>query len=374
MTPKIKLLFVIENSSYGGGEKTFSLLIRNLPPAKFELFCASLPRGRFYDETKAHCSFLPLDLTSRFNLRNISRLKELMLSHRIDIAHSQGARADFYCALAAARAGVKAVATVPVPVEGFDVCFLKKRVYAALNSFAASRTSAAVTVTEELAGRLGGRYRSVAVIPNPVDLAEFSPSNFNAAAVIEKFGLRGKLVLGTLGRLERPKGHAQLISALKLAFERSPELRDRLKCLIAGSGGLEARLKKQAEACGVSGNVVFCGEVAEARDFLGAVDIFALPSLSEGQPLALLEAMAMEKPVLATDIPGISSTAEKGREALLVPPGDPAALAAALLKLAGDMPAALSLGRNAGKKAQSFGLPLYISAHEAFYAKMAEAR
>lgn len=367
MTRKIKLLFVIENSCYGGGEKTFSLLIRNLQQDKFEIFCASLPRGRFYEETKEHCRFLSLDLTSKFNFSNIGRLKEILSSNAIDVAHSQGARADFYCALAAAKAGVKAVATVAMPVEGFDVCFIKKSIYKALNSFAAKKCAAAVTVTGELAGRLKGKYPSVEVIPNPVDLLEFSPSNFNAAPVIEKFGLRGKLVVGALGRLESQKGYTHLLSALKLAFDKQPELKDRIKCLIAGSGSLEAKLKKQADADGLSSNVVFCGEVGDARDFLGAVDIFVMPSLQEGQPLALLEAMAMGKPVLASDIPGINGTAEAGREALLVPPADSAALAESLLTMAQDMPFALHMGHSARQKAERFSLPGYIAGHEKFY-------
>lgn len=374
MTRKTKLLFVIENSCYGGGEKTFSLLIRNLPSEKFEIFCASLPRGRFYEETKEHCCFLPLDLSSKFNFSNIGRLKEIMASNAIDIAHSQGARADFYCALAAAKAGVKAVATVAMPVEGFDVCFIRKNIYKALNSFAAKKCAAAVTVTEELAGRLKGKYPSVEVIPNPVDLLEFSPSNFNAAPVIEKFGLRGKLVVGALGRLETQKGYTHLLSALKLAFAKQPELKDRLKCLIAGSGSLEAKLKKQADVDGLSNNMVFCGEVADARDFLGAADILVMPSLQEGQPLALLEAMAMGKPVVASDIPGISGTAETGSEALLVPPANAAALADALLRTANDMSAALVMGRNARKKAEKFGLPAYVAGHENFYFMLLEER
>lgn len=370
MTRKTRLLFVIDNCCYGGGEKTFSLLIRNLPPEKFELFCASLPQGRFYEETKDRCRFLPLNLSNRFDLRNVGRLRALLTEHGIDVAHSQGARADFYCALAAAKAGVKSVATVAMPVEGFDVCPLRKAAYSVLSSYAARRNAAAITITPALAGSIKSSYRSVELIPNPVDLAEYSPSNFNAAPVIEKFGLRGKLVLASLGRLENQKGYTYLLSALKAVFEKEPELREKLICLIAGAGSLEAKLKKQAERDGVAGNTVFCGEVSNARDFLGAADIFVMPSLREGQPLALLEAMAMEKPVLATSIPGIADTAEAGCEALFVPPADPAALAEGLLKLVHDMPAALAMGYAARKKAELFGLPEYIRRHEEFYLRI----
>lgn len=364
---KTRLLFVIDNEAYGGGEKTFSLLIRNLPPEKFELFCASRPQGRFYGETRGHCRFLDLDLSNKFDLRNIGRLKKLMLDNAIDLAHSQGARADFYCGLAAAGAGVKAVSTVAMPAEGFDVGFLRRRAYGVLASFASGKLSGVVTVSAYLAARLRKKHARVELIPNPVDLAEFSPENFDAAPVIEKFGLRGRLVAGALGRLEWQKGYSCLISALGLALEKVPSLKEKMVCLIAGSGSLEKKLKRQSEKLGLSGNLIFCGDVAQARDFLGALDIFVMPSLREGQPLALLEAMAMAKPVLASDIPGINETALAGHEAVLVPPSDPAALAGALVKLAQDASSAAALGRNARKKAEQFGLPAYISGHEKFY-------
>lgn len=370
MTRKTRLLFVIENSAYGGGEKVFSLLIRSLSAEKFEIFCAALPRGRFYEETKDHCRFLPLDLGSRFNFGNIGLLRRMMEENKIDIVHSQGARADFYCALAAGGTTAKAIATVPMPVEGFDVCLLKKLAYMALNTFAARKLAAAITVSQPLADRLRGRYPSVELIHNPVDLAEFSPSNFDAGPVIERFGLRGRAVVAALGRLEWQKGYSHLLSALKLLLDRSPELKEKLVCLIGGGGTLEQKLKKQAEKAGLSSNVIFCGEIQNARDFLGAADIFVMPSLREGQPLALLEAMAMAKPIAATSIPGIKDTVEGGKEASLVPPADPAALAGALRGLLEDMPAALNMGALARARAERFSLPSYVSAHEAFYGRL----
>jgi glycosyltransferase involved in cell wall biosynthesis len=367
---KLKLLFVIENAAYGGGEKVFSLLIRSLPAEKFEIFCAALPQGRFYEEARDRCRFLPLDLSNRFNFGNIGLLRKMMTDNGIDIAHSQGARADFFCALAASGTAAKAVSTVAMPVEGFDVCLPKKLAYMALNYFAARKMAAAITVSGTLEKRLRGKYPVVELIPNPVDLAEFSPSNFDAGPVIERFGLRGRTVMAALGRLEWQKGYPHLLSALELVFKRKPELKDRLVCLIGGTGSLERKLKKQAETSGLAGSLIFCGDVANVRDFLGAADIFVMPSLREGQPLALLEAMAMARPIAATAIPGILDTVEDRREALLVPPADPEALAGAVLGLLRDMPAALSMGAAARAKAERYGLPGYVAAHEAFYFKL----
>lgn len=375
MDRKIRLLFVIDNSVYGGGEKVFSMLLRGLPADRFELFCASLPRGRFYEEVKERCRFLPLDLTNRFDFRNIGKLKRLMLEHGIDLAHSQGARADFYCAFAAAGAGVKAVSTVAMPVEGFDISFLRKKIYALLNSLAEKKIARFITVSKRLETALvtghGIPAARVSLVPNPVDLADFDPSNFDSGQLIQKFSLRGRRVLGALGRLEWQKGYPCLIEALALMLEKEPGLREKLVCLVAGAGRLEPDLKKQAEAAGLAGNVIFCGALSPVRDFLGALDIFLMPSLLEGQPLALLEAMAMGKAIVASDIPGISETAEDGKEATLVPPGNPVRLAGAVLGLLHDAPRAKELGNNARKKAALFSLSDYIDRHIEVYQETA---
>lgn len=365
------MLFVIENSVYGGGEKTFSLLIRRLPSEKFEIYCASLPRGRFFEEVKDHCRFLPLDLTNRYDLRNIGRLRKIMTENGVAIAHSQGTRADFYCGLAASKAGIKAAATVAMPVEGFDVGFLRKKLYVLLNSFAVRELSAVITVSEALAVFLRGRHGRVEVIPNPVDLGEFDPSNFNAAPVIERFGLRGKIVLGALGRLEWQKGYSRLISAVGLVLRKQPALKEKLVCLVAGSGRLGDGLKRQAADAGLSANINFCGDIMEVRDFLAAIDIFVMPSLLEGQPLALLEAMAMAKPIAASDIPGINGTVQNRETALLVRPDDETALAEGLIELIQDRSFARRLGLGARGKAGAFGLPVFIERHCAFYEGLA---
>jgi len=375
MTRKTRLLFVIENSAYGGGEKVFSTLIRGLPAGDFEIFCAALPRGRFYEENKARCLFLPLDLTSRVSPRAIGRLAALMREYKIDLAHSQGSRADFYCALAAARAGVPAVATVAMPVDGFDVGFLRKKVYSLFYSFAERRLAGVITVSESLRRTLvaghGVAEEKLFLVPNPVDAAEFNPESFDAAPMVEKYSLRGRFVLGALGRLEWQKGYPVLLEALARLLAVEPELRKKLVCLIGGSGSMEAELKLAARKAGLSGNVIFCGEVASPKDFLSAVDIFVMPSLLEGQPLALLEAMAMAKPVIASDIPGISDSAESGKEALLVPPGEPEAFVSAVRSLLASPELGRELGRNGRARASGYKPEDFLKAHADIYRRLA---
>ena len=370
MKRRIKLLFVIENSCYGGGEKTFSLLLRGLPKEEFGLYCAARPEGRFYDEVKDHCRFLPLDLSCGLDLRNIGRLKKLMAENGIDVAHSQGARADFYCALAAAKAGVRAVSTVAMPVDGFDVGFLRKKLYLALNAAAEKRTHSFITVAGYIKDLLVHKHAvpagRVDVIPNPAVLD--GGAGFDASRVINELGLRGHIVLAALGRLENQKGFDILLEALPLLAKSRPELFEKIKCVIAGSGSLEADLRRRAAPLG--DKVVFTGFRSDVRDFLAAADVFVLPSRAEGQPLALLEAMAIGKPVLAADLPGVTEIGTDGTNGALFKSGDPAALAERLAALLSDPAGACRMGAKASETASRFTLDNFIEGHAAFYHKV----
>jgi len=370
MKRRIKLLFVIENSCYGGGEKTFSLLLRSLPKEKFGLYCAALPEGRFYEEVKEHCRFLPLDLSCRLNLLNVGRLKTMMTENGIDVAHSQGARADFFCALAAARAGVRAVSTVAMPVDGFDVGFLRKKLYLALNAAAEKRTHSFITVANYIKQLLVERHGIVAgkvdVIPNPAVLD--GGQGFDASRVIAELGLRGHIVLAALGRLENQKGFDILLEALPLLAKSRPDLFEKIKCVIAGSGSLETDLRRLAAPLG--DKVVFAGFRNDVRDFLAAADVFILPSRAEGQPLVLLEAMAIGKPVLAADLPGVTEIVTDGANGALFKSEDPAALAERLAALLSDPAGACRIGASAVVTASRFTLDSFLIGHEEFYVKV----
>ena len=373
MKQRLKLLFVVENRRYGGSERTFSRLIQGLPKEKFGVYCAGIPAGRFYEEVKEHCRFLSLETDCPLNLLNIGRLRDMISDNGIDLIHSRGQCASFFCAMAAGKGGIKLVSTLDPLTSGVNSGPAGRLCSALLNALAAGRTAAAVTVSQGMAAGLRGKYGAVEIIPNPVDTEEFNPCNFNAAPVIERYGLRGRTVISALGRLEHDKGYSCLLSALGLAVGQEPGLKERLVCLLAGSGSLENKLKQQVSDAGLSGNVVFCGDISGVRDFLAASDVFVAPHLSGGQPLALLEAMAMEKPVVGSDLPGIRETAEKGVEALLVPPAAPAELAEALLKILRDMPSALAMGRRARQKAKDYSLSNFLRRHEELYTGMIAA-
>lgn len=366
-----RLLFVIENGFYGGGEKVFSQLIRGLPADRFKIFCAAAPGGFFWEEVRDSCTFFPLDLSNRFDLRNVGRLAGFIRDNGIDLVHSQGARADFYAAFAASKTKTPVIATVAMPVEGFDVGFLRKKFYLALNSLAERKIEAFLTVSEVLKRQLAGHGiapEKITVIPNPVD-PRMAAGGYDAGRVIGEFGLLGRLVLAAAGRLEWQKGYVVLLNALAELRGRDRAFFDRIKCVIAGTGRLEADLKAKTAKLGLQGTVAFAGFRRDIVDLLGAADIFVMPSLAEGQPLALLEAMAMGKPVIASDIPAIAEIISDGLNGRLFRAGDASALAGVLASAASDAEALRHIGRSAAETAEKYSLAVFLSSHAEFYSK-----
>lgn len=151
------------------------------------------------------------------------------------------------------------------------------------------------------------------------------------------------ITLGVVARLEKAKGIEWLIRALARidAAEQSGESegrehRERVRCVIVGTGSEEQTLKELAQALGVSHRVRFAGFVPNAAQMMRSFDLFVLPSLEEPFGLVCAEAMANELPVVATRVGGIPEMVVDGECGLLVPPADDAALAKAILRLASD--------------------------------------
>jgi len=153
----------------------------------------------------------------------------------------------------------------------------------------------------------------------------------------------------SVGRLSRQKAHEVLIEAIPAVLAKSPNA----KIGICGDGDQRALLESKIQKLGVKNSVTLYGTQDNVARFLAAADIFVLPSRSEGMPLALLEAMSAELPVIATRVEGITEVVLDGVEGLLVPSEDPAALAQSISRLCADMDLRYKLGLAARKKVQS---------------------
>jgi glycosyltransferase involved in cell wall biosynthesis len=228
-----------------------------------------------------------------------------------------------------------------------------------------------VTVSEAnkrfLAERVGIPPRRVQVIPNGVPV-DGRASSVALSALRESLGLnQHHPVIGTVGSLYPVKGHRYLIDAAPFVLERFPQA----IFVIVGQGGLRKELEAQAARLEVAAHLRFLGHREDVHNLLSIYDIFVLPSLSEGMPLALLEAMAAGLPAVATRVGGVMEVLDDRKTGLLVPSRDSRALADKMITLLGDPPLAKELGEAARHVAASrFPLAGMVRAYEGIYSQV----
>jgi glycosyltransferase involved in cell wall biosynthesis len=177
------------------------------------------------------------------------------------------------------------------------------------------------------------RREKFATIPSGIALQAFRSVHVDPVAKRKELGLPPEdLIVGTVGRLVPVKGHAWLLKSVPRVLAEVPQA-----CFaLIGEGPLAEHLRQLAEELAISRRVMFLGARQDVPECLAALDLFVLPSLNEGMGLALVEAMAMGLPVVATRVGGIPDVVREGETGLLVPPGDEKALALAMLSLLRD--------------------------------------
>jgi glycosyltransferase involved in cell wall biosynthesis len=187
----------------------------------------------------------------------------------------------------------------------------------------------------------------ISVIPRGIEVGAFAGIDRGNARRIIRAELslpESALILLSLGREQPQKGQRFLIEAMSRIVESVPEA----ILLIAGSPGLHSQiLRQKVSDRGLETAVRFLGRRQDVPQLFGASDLFVFPSLYEGLGVSLLEAMAAGLAVITTDRPPMSEVVDNGLNGVLVPPGDPTALAEAVLELAGDPSARQRMGEAA---------------------------
>jgi glycosyltransferase involved in cell wall biosynthesis len=166
------------------------------------------------------------------------------------------------------------------------------------------------------------------------------------------------------------KGFEYLIQAIPDIVRDVPEA----KFLFVGDGLLRERLEALSEELRVRDNLIFTGFRSDIKEILSAIDILVIPSLLEGFPMITLEAMAMAKPIIATNIDGITEQITDGVNGILVPPKDPSALARAVIRVLNDKELARTMGLSAREKVeQEFSVEKMVAESEEVYLSLLKA-
>jgi L-malate glycosyltransferase len=269
--------------------------------------------------------------------------------HRIDLIHTHRYKDNVLGSIAAAVAGVPyVIRTVhgrPEPMRGWD--WLKFQLYQSLDLAALwSRADRVVAVSKRMVDALkasGYRPGTLTYVHNGVDLSKIHTTGF-VRQTREAIGLSPEhLVMGTAGRLSPVKGHEYLVRAAARIVQQESHAR----FLFIGSGPLEPELRDLARQLAVDHACVFVDPAIDRRasvyDLIAAIDVFVLPSLHEGIPMALLEALALHRPVVASAVGGIPEIVTHEATGLLVEPKNDRALADACLNLVRDRDRARAL-------------------------------
>jgi len=185
-------------------------------------------------------------------------------------------------------------------------------------------------VKEDLVDRFGLKSEIVKVIYNGIDLDKFIPKKIEERKELrKKFGLENGPVIGIISRIAKIKGHEYLIKAMKIILERYSNA----KLLILGEGKGKDYLKKMVKDLRMGENVIFSSLNLDTLSLFSLMDVFVLPSLEEGLGMVILEAMASNVPVVATEVGGIPEIIRNGENGLLVPPQDYLKLGEAICKI-----------------------------------------
>jgi glycosyltransferase involved in cell wall biosynthesis len=220
-------------------------------------------------------------------------------------------------------------------------------------------------VAEALAREYGPR---AVAIHNGVDLRRFNPAEVAREQTRQVLGLRPGPVIGFVGRFTPQKDP---LTFLRVVAALRPELPG-LRALMVGDGPLRSEIEAEAARQGLEAVCCFTGPRRDIPEILGAIDLFLLSSVSEGFPFVVLEAMAMERPVVATAVNGVPELIEDGVSGLLVPRGDVAALTGAALELLRAPERARALGRAARQRvAERFTVARMVERTQALYLELA---
>jgi glycosyltransferase involved in cell wall biosynthesis len=363
MTPATKKINVLDvRSCRGGGggpEKTILFSALETDREHFNMSVAYLkskddPEFDLHERAKKLGveSFYTIDETSKFDIRAIRELLKLCREKQIDVFHAHCYKSDLYGLIVSRYHKMKLVTTAHGPLASFKFFWASKNwrvryLYDQIDLRLLKRYDLVLMVSDtmrEIISKYGVDPNKMIWIRNAIDSKYFRRSGTPDAAFRAGLGIPpGATVVGAVGRLNGEKDYPNLLRAAKILLEKQPEL----YFVIAGKGELEAELKALSVELGIDKRVIFMGHFHDVRKVFELMDLYVLSSTREGLPNTVLEAMAMETPIVSTDVDGVKEAVTDQREAFLVPPQDSAKLAAGIERMLGDRELRERLARQA---------------------------
>jgi glycosyltransferase involved in cell wall biosynthesis len=341
--PPIRALFVVPHLALGGAERHVTTLLPRMDPARFtpSVVCIGEEGDLFADLRAAGVEARALHLRKRQAARALRELISITRRARPDVVVVSGYNAETLGRTAARVAGV--AHTIMWVHNASDIeprGIARRTVDRGLTRWTSGYFGVAEAQRRYLVDELGYQADKIRIIHNGVDPALFDVNTDRG--VLAEFGFaEGDPVVGIVGNLRPVKDHATLLRAARIVINEMP----RARFLVIGDGPTRPQLEALSSELRITRNVHFAGGRGDVARLLHAIDVFALTSTTECFPMALLEAMACARPAVCTAVGGIPEMINDGETGYLVPPKDPAQLAARLVRLLSDPQTARRMGR-----------------------------
>jgi glycosyltransferase involved in cell wall biosynthesis len=367
-----RILQIIETAGPGGAEIVFLNIAKNMDRNRFYVIAVLMKMGWLYNqllENKIETKII----RSRhsWDLGFLYRLVQICRRFKIDLIHSHLADTNLYSCLSGT------IARIPKLAIYHNEILLPGRVnrYNALKLFLVRKLATQIVfvadyVKADFINNAGFPDKKSATIYNGIDIA-VKRLDFDLWAKRSELGIKpANPIIGNVANLRTPKGHRYLIEAAALVCKELPEV----KFLLIGEKGdgkLKAEIDGQIGQLNLENNVQLLGFRKDVQELLRVIDVFVLSSISEGLPLSVVEAMASSKPVVATNVGGLSELVISGENGFLVPARSPEALAEKILVLLKNRDLRESMGKKGREIAQNkFSLDRMIENYQNLYDKL----
>ena len=380
---RINILYLITDLDIGGAEKALARTVIGLDKRKYNpTVCCLRGHGPVTEEIEsAGVKVTQLNMSNKFDLAAVFRLFCLLGEERISIIHSYLYHANILGRI------IGRVARVPIIISSERSVILSEEI---VNKNTLEMGSRLRRLINGLSMRLSDRVVTVSELVRETLIAasKIDPERLvtihsgvnwegyqidvDITAKKKGVGLETPAsVIGAIGRLDRVKGVEYLLRAAAKVILKTPDA----AFLIVGDGSQREAMEQLARSLGISHRVVFTGQRDDVPELLAVMDVLVLPSLYEGLPNAVLEAMAAGKPVIATRVGGTPEVVEDEVTGLLVPPRDPEALAQAIIALLQDRERAKAMGRAGRERVEKhFSVERMVQQTEDLYKELVRER
>ncbi|NLY77577.1 MAG: glycosyltransferase family 4 protein [Tissierellia bacterium] len=343
----MKVLHLISGGDTGGAKTHIISLMKQLKKLMDAKVICFMKDTFYEDALKAGIDIQVFEQKKRTDLSIVEKLTKEILREEYDIIHCHGARANFIGMFLKKKISKPMITTIHSDYRlDFKDNLYKRFIFTPLNAIALRKFDYYVAISQDFKEMLEARgfdSKKIFIVYNGIDL-DSQPDYVSKEDFFHRYNIdfKGKKIIGIMARLDAVKDHETFIKAAQKVLTKRKDV----LFLIAGSGNEEDRLKTLANELGVGDRVHFLGYVRDPYSFYNAIDINVLTSISESFPYVILEGARFKKPIITTNVGGISHLVKDGYNGYLIKAKDSESLAYRIISLIGNEENIETMGRN----------------------------